>query len=120
MQYNSQYSVQYSVSYNLQGAGNRLNLKEFASSARHFDVWLQCIIQYSVQCTVECTLYCSAQYRYVGYSGTQWDLTITKVIRKKSFWLLLVKITCSPFCGKREANILNFDMPGWRGKFLSK
>ena len=87
VQYNSQYSVQYSVSYNLQEAGKRLNFKEFASSASHVDVWLQCIVQDSVQCTVECTLYCSVQYRYVGCPGNQWDVTKTKGKRKKSFFI---------------------------------
>ena len=42
-------------------------------------------VQYSVQCTVQCTLYCSVQYRYVGCPGNQWDVTITKGKRKKSF-----------------------------------
>ena len=98
VQYSVQYSVQcclwslccvqYSVSYiicNLEEVEMGLFLREQVSSASHFDVWLQFIVQYSVQCTVECTLYCSAQYRYVGCPGNQWDVTITKVIRKEYF-----------------------------------
>ena len=57
---------------------------------------------YSVQCTVQCTLYCSVQYRCVGYPGTQCDVTITKVIRIKSFLVTFMQNNFSLFCGKRE------------------
>ena len=62
---------------------------------------VQCTV-YNVQCTVQCTLYCSVQYRCVGYPGTQWDVTTTKVIRIKSFPVTFMQNNVSLFCGKRE------------------
>ena len=65
-------------------------------------VWFQYIVHYSVQFTVQCTLYCSVQCMCLGYPGTQWDVTITKVSRIKSFLVTFMKNNFIFFCGKRE------------------
>ena len=110
-------SVYKSTSYNLHESWNGLFLRKKVSTASHFDVWFQFIVQYSVQCTVQCTLYCSVQYRCVGYPGTQWYVTITKVIRIKSFPVTFMQNNFSLFCGKRE-KISNYSKRGWTSKIL--
>ena len=61
------------------GGREGLILTEKVSSASHFEVWVQFIVQYGVQCSgqynVHCKLQCSLKYRRVGCPGTHWVVT---------------------------------------------